>query len=211
MNAAFEQMAVIMRRKRQSLCLILAVGLALALGCADRGRTEPWPPIVDIQGRRHQPFDEQETKAVVLVFVLSDCPIANSYIPKLNQMYEEFVKLGVRLFVVQADPHATVKQVLEHAQSYEIAAPVLLDSKHKWVKLAGVTKTPEVAVFLPDGTMPYRGRIDDQYAGLGQRRAQFTSDDLRKAIESVLAGRPVEHPVTEAVGCFIPQLSVEGK
>jgi hypothetical protein len=165
----------------------------------------PWPTITDIDGHRHQPFEQPDVKAVVMVFVLADCPIANSYVPKLNRMNDEFVKQGVRFFLVESDLNATVEHVRAHAQSYEIAAPVLLDSEHVWVKLAGVTKTPEAAVFVPDGRMPYRGRIDDQYAALGKRRAEATSFDLEEAIKAVLAGRSVEHPLTDAIGCFIPE------
>jgi len=51
----------------------------------------------------------------------------------------------------------------------------------------------------------YRGRIDDQFAGLGKRRTVVTSHDLRDALEATLVGKPVPQPRTEAVGCPIPK------
>ena len=42
----------------------------------------PWPTITDIDGHRHQPFEQPDVKAVVMVFVLADCPIAKQAIPR---------------------------------------------------------------------------------------------------------------------------------
>ena len=84
--------------------------------------------------------------------------------------------------------------------------PVALDPRHEWVKRVRPTIAPEAAVFSPTGDLLYRGRIDDQYAGLGKRRTNVTSHDLRDALEAILAGEPVPVARTDAVGCPIPQL-----
>ena len=46
------------------------------------------PPVelVDVAGQTHRPFDDPQTRAVALVFLLPDCPIANSYAPELNRL-----------------------------------------------------------------------------------------------------------------------------
>jgi len=69
--------------------------------------------------------------------------------------------------------------------------------------------TPEAAVFVPGGPrarLVYRGRIDDRYVAFGRVRAAPTTHDLEDAVAATLAGRPVPHDVTPAVGCFIPDL-----
>jgi hypothetical protein len=53
------------------------------------------------------------------------------------------------------------------------------------------------------GAIRYRGRIDNAYADLGKPRQHVTSHDLRVSLDSVLAGRPVPTPETEALGCYI--------
>jgi hypothetical protein len=63
--------------------------------------------------------------------------------------------------------------------------------------------TPTAVVVDAQGTVRYRGRVDNLYAALGKTRQQVTSHDLRDALDAVLAGRPVAHPETEAIGCFI--------
>ena len=49
----------------------------------------------------------------------------------------------------------------------------------------------------------YRGRIDDRFVDLGLERPSPTRRDLAEAIAAVLAGKPVDQPRTQAVGCFI--------
>lgn len=164
------------------------------------------PLLTDVEGHTHQPFASAETKALVLVFVLPDCPIANSVMPELNRLQAEYASRGVAVLLVHVDSEVTADQARQHAREYEVLAPVVLDPQHAWVKRADATTTPEAAVFTRSGELVYRSRINDLYAGLGKRRQQATSHDLRDAIEAVLVGRPVSQPRTEAVGCPIPEL-----
>ena len=62
---------------------------------------------------------------------------------------------------------------------------------------------PEVAVLSPKGDLLYRGRIDDLYADFGKRRTRPTSRELKDALETVLAGKPITVTRTEAIGCDI--------
>jgi hypothetical protein len=192
---------------------LLTAALAgfLLAGCArqaDRAAVpEPGFSLRDIDGVEHRPFADPDVRAVTLVFVLADCPIANAYAPEINRLCREFGGRGVRFFLVQVDPDLLDDEARQHARSYGYPCPVVADRRHVLVERAGATVVPEAAVFGPDGERLYRGRIDDQYADLGKRRPQVTSRDLCDALDAVLAGRAVERPVTPAVGCFIPPLS----
>src|SRR5262245_12466853 len=166
-----------------------------------------WPPVfLDNEGRDHRPVEDAGAKAVVLIFILTDCPIANSYLPQINRLQQTFASRGVRMFLIHADPQVTMEAAREHAREYEILSPVVLDPEHAWVQKAGAKVTPEAVVFSPAGEVLYRGRIDDQYVGVGQRRTQITSHDLEDALAAILTGKPVLQPQKEAVGCFIPEL-----
>jgi hypothetical protein len=54
-------------------------------------------------------------------------------------------------------------------------------------------------------TLRYRGRVDDRWTKRFERKpgSQPAKEDLREALNSILAGRPVAVPVTEPVGCPI--------
>jgi hypothetical protein len=191
-------------------------GITLGPGCHSSqderatsvpGSTAPsgWMPVFrDVEGRQHEPFRNPATRAVAIVFVLADCPIANSYLPELNRLNETYGSRGVVFLLVHADTTATEQAARTHAVEYQVAFPVLLDPQHVLVQRAGATRTPEVALYDRTGALRYRGRIDDRHVALGKRRPQATSYDLREALEAVLAGNESFQLFTEAVGCFIP-------
>src|SRR5262245_24691317 len=107
------------------------------------GAANVWNPVfLDIGGQEQRPFDEPDVKAVALVFVLQDCPIANSYMPELKRLYEQFEPRGVRMIVVESDPKITLAEARRHAAEYQIALPVVVDADHRWVKFAMAKRTP---------------------------------------------------------------------
>jgi len=164
--------------------------------------------LTDIHGRRQQPFDDPQTTAVVLVFVLQDCPIANSYIPELNRLHADYEPRGIQLLLVQVDAQASIEDLRKHAQEYRVEFPVVWDERHAWVQTTGATITPEASVLSPGGELLYRGRIDDRHVAFG-KRPEATTHDLRDALDAILAGRPIAQPRTQAVGCFILNVAPE--
>jgi hypothetical protein len=165
-----------------------------------------WNPVFKtFDGRELRPATNSQ--ATVLVFLLKDCPIANSFIPELNRLDEEFRPRGVSLLLIHADSQVTPDEARAHATEYQIKLPVTLDPNHHWVKTAAATTSPEAVVFSKTGQIVYRGRINDQYVGLGKRRAVVTSHDLKSALEAILANQPIPQPKTEPIGCPIPILS----
>lgn len=194
-----------------SSCLSLSITLALltlASGCGPRVTAESprvGVEVQDVEGGKHWLFDGREGQAVVLVFWMQDCPIANAYAPEINRLAKEYTGRGVRWFVVQVDRQLTAEAARRHAHEYELTCPVILDHEQRLVREAGATRTPEVAVYSSDRALLYRGRIDDRYVDFGQRRAEPTTHDLREALEDILAGRAVAKPRTEPIGCDIPK------
>ncbi|HEY7425302.1 MAG TPA: redoxin family protein [Gemmataceae bacterium] len=162
--------------------------------------------VEDLQGKKVQPLRTGEAKASVLFFLTPDCPISNSYAPEINAIVAENADKPLWFHVVYVDPDLKVEQARKHAASFGYRCSVLLDPKHQLVAATGVTTTPEVAVVMADGTIAYRGRIDDLYPQIGVKRRAPTRRDLRDALAAVLAGREVHTTRTAAVGCSIPDL-----
>jgi hypothetical protein len=189
---------------------LAAAAILAAVGCADHpppeASSDSLPPLVDLNGQPLRPFEQPGVKALATIFVLPDCPIANSYLPQINRLHEQFAPQGVEFVLVHADPATTAEQARKHVEDYGIGLPMIVDSDHAWVRRAGATRTPEAVVFSPRGEILYRGRIDDRYVGLGQKRPQPTTHDLQDALVAMVAGQGVKVPRTEAVGCYIPEL-----
>lgn len=142
-------------------------------------------------------------KAVVLLFIAHDCPISNSYAPEIKRLCAHYTPEKIAFYLVYSEQDLSLTAAKQHAHDYGYTCPLVLDPKHRLVRKAGATVTPEAAVFTPDGRLLYRGRIDDLYYGYGQRRYAVTEHDLRDALDAALSGKPVPKPRTQAIGCFI--------
>ena len=161
-------------------------------------------PFRDLNGAVHDPLDVRGVVAHVLIFVTTDCPIANGYAPEIRAIAREHADNPLRFYLIHVDPDITPEIADKHSREYGVTMPVLLDPRHRLVREVGATITPEVAVLSPGGGMPYRGRIDDLYSDLGHKRRAPRTRDLRNALAAVLFGKPVRVARTTAIGCDIP-------
>jgi hypothetical protein len=137
---------------------------------------------------------------------LQDCPISNRYAPEIQRLADEFSAKRVPFYLVHVDPQLTSADAKKHAKEYGYKLPVLIDRKHELVKHLKATTAPEAFVIGAEGSVVYRGRIDDRYAAIGKPRSQVQRQDLRIALTAVVAGKPVEVAETKAIGCYIPEL-----
>ncbi len=160
----------------------------------------------DLNGHPVERIAPAGTKAVVLFFTASDCPISNRYIPEIERLDHEFAPQGVHFWWVYPNPGDTAAVVRRHDEQFGLHADAVLDTEQRLTHMAHATITPEVAVFTStaEGLREvYRGRIDDRYVALGQERPAATRHDLEMAIRAVLATRAVPKPRGPAVGCSI--------
>lgn len=159
--------------------------------------------IQDLDGKTHTLWSDQTTKATVVVFVDTDCPIANSYQPLLRRLAREYAGKGVAFFQVHPDPDLQVGNARQHVKDFAITVPVAIDHDQSLTKKLKATTTPEVFVLTRDGKTAYRGRIDNSYSTFGKRRPEPTENNLKDALDAVLAGKKIAIPVTKPVGCLI--------
>lgn len=159
--------------------------------------------IEDLDGHAIRPLIDQKGPATVLIFVTRDCPISNRYTPTINQLWQEFSRQQVKFHVVYVETEDKRLEIKKHAAAYEYKFAPLFDPRHTLVKAVRVAVTPEAFVFTPDGKIAYQGRIDDRFIDFGKMRHSPTRQDLRLALQSIVAGRPVAIRRTEAIGCFV--------
>src|SRR5262249_1329625 len=96
----------------------------------------------------------------------------------------------------------TVLDAAAQAVEFGVEFPFVKDLDGSCARALGVTRTPEVAVLDGKYRLCYRGRIDDQYRP-GAARKEPTRDDLREALDDVLAGKAVRVETTAVDGCLI--------
>jgi len=143
-----------------------------------------------------------DSKALVLLFTRSDCPISNRYAPELERLFKAYSSQGVEFELVYPEPELTASAMEKHNREYGYSMPSVLDSSHKLVNMAKARVTPEAAVFV-HGHEIYLGRIDDWYASWSKSRVKPLHHDLQDEITAVLAGAMPAYRETKAIGCAI--------
>ena len=186
-----------------ALCL---VGPLVGVTATAGEPSDAWR-LADIDGTIHSPFDDESVRAIALIFISTDCPIANSYQPLLQRLAGQYDRHAIRFFLIHSNPEVTVAKARKHANEFKIKPPVVIDVNQTISRRVGAIITPQAFVIVRDQESPaYQGRIDNLYAGYGKKRKTATTHDLADALDAVIAGRAPEKSKTEAVGCYISYL-----
>jgi hypothetical protein len=179
-----------MLRRALFMSLIVAMVLMLPAGLPAQSR----------------PLAAAGTKAVVLFFVATDCPVSNRTFPEMRRLREEFAGQRVRFWFVYPNEGETAAAIAEHQKEFDAGGETWVDAKGELVALTHARVTPEVAVLVPAGAAwrrVYVGRVDDRYVRLGLQRPQATEHFAEQAIQAVLHGQPVPPATGTPVGCAI--------
>jgi peroxiredoxin len=147
----------------------------------------------------------RDKKAIVIIFLGTECPINNAYLQPLGKMAKAYASRGVAFIAINSNCQDTIERVAQHVKDNTVAFPVLKDDGNKIADEFGAQRTPEA--FLLDGEhrIRYHGRIDDQF-GIGYKRPAPTTHELCDAIDSVLAGKAVAKTATSVAGCLIARI-----
>lgn len=192
-----------------SLMSRVCLSVTLALFCTGLGGVwgkQVFPRLADANGVVHSSDEWAAAKAVVFLFLGTECPISNRYSPEINRIVGDYGTLGVVFYAVYADPSVTPDDVRRHGKDFGYGFPGLLDPRQELAHLTGAEVTPTAVVLTPDRKVAYVGRIDNRYVSFGKFRPDPTRRDLRLAVDAVLSGKPVAVSRTKAIGCFLPPL-----
>jgi peroxiredoxin len=189
--------------------IILIAALAVLHAAARAGSVPPAIGAVapnfalkDIHRRGRSLHGFTNRKCFVVVFMDTECPVANLYVPTLIALSKEYASKGVQLLAINSSSQDSFVSVSAHAQERELPFPVLKDFDQKVADAFGARRSPEVFLLDEKRVIRYHGRIDDQYEN-GFRRVRPARRELCEAIDEVLAGKAVSTPATEAAGCLI--------
>src|SRR5262245_33054576 len=145
-------------RRRLLLVPGLVLGLSLLAGPEPAGRAKAPPPrkvaaftLEDVTGRPRSLADFRDKKALVVVFIGTECPISNSYVPRLAELHAAFAPRGVQFLAVNSNSQDTPARIAGHAREHGIPFPVLKDTAAAVADRFGARRTPEAFVLDPAG------------------------------------------------------------
>jgi len=194
--------------QRFTFAVLLTLGTLASADAADLGRVGEYR-LNDTAGAAHTPADWQDAKAVVYVVLGTECPVSNGYAPHFQRLADKYAAKDVRLVGIYAEPTVSADEARQHGEEYGLKFVRLLDPAHELTTQSGAKTMPSVIVALPDGTIAYRGRVDDRWSPEGKRRDVPRTRELEDALEAVLSGKPPTVAETTPFGCPIPQVKSE--
>jgi peroxiredoxin len=180
-----------------------AVVLSVPAFAADAPRVVGDFTLNDTADKSRSLAEFKDKKPVAVVFLGTECPVNNAYLPVLAEMHKEFAAKGIQFLAINSNWQDSPLRVAAHAKEHGLPFPVLKDTANVVADKFGARRTPEAFVLTPDGTIVYQGRIDDRFGFGGTTRPTPTRRDLAEAIEDVLAGKPVRVAKTDVAGCLI--------
>lgn len=169
--------------------------------------------LPDVTGKFYKLNDFADAEALVIIFTCNHCPTAQAYEDRIIRFTDEYRNKGVAVVAIM--PNSTMGLLPEECgytdlnDSYEemqIRAsdmkynfPYLYDGDDQAVSLKyGPSTTPHAFVFDKARKLQYVGRLDAT-----EKPGTTNAEDLRDAVDAVLAGTPVKEPVNKAFGCSV--------
>ncbi len=158
--------------------------------------------LPDHLGKMHRLSDFANRRLLVVAFLGTECPLAKLYAGRLQRLAGEYADRGVAVIAIDSNQQDSLRELAAFVRRHELKYPVLKDRANEVADLFGAERTPQVFVLDENRRVRYQGRVDDQYV-VGIVRDHATREDLRIALDELLAGRKVSEPETKALGCII--------
>jgi peroxiredoxin len=162
----------------------------------------------DADGKAIGLADFADRRAIIVIFLSTECPIADKYLPVIAEMAKRDADRSVQWLAVYSSSSDDAAKVAAHVKQFAIKIPALVDSDQQVLQAVGAERTAEA--FLLDGrrVIRYRGRIDDRF-GYDYARDAAKRNDLETAVDELLAHKEISVPMTRVQGCIIGTRSSE--
>lgn len=143
-------------------------------------------------------------KALMVVFICRHCPYVQHIKGALAGIGRDYAAKDAAIVAISAnDPAAypadAPESLAEMAKEEGFTFPFLFDESQDTAHAYTAVATPDTFIFDKDRKLVYRGQFDDTRP----QGDPATGKDVRAALDSVLAGRPVSPDQKPAIGCGI--------
>lgn len=147
-----------------------------------------------------------DKKATVVMFLCNHCPYVLYVNPEIVRLSEEYQGKGVAFVAINSNdvdthPDDAPDKMAEQARAVGYTFPYLFDETQEVARQYDAACTPDFYVFDGDLKLYYRGQLDDSRPK--RNPIPSTGEDLRRALDSVLAGQPAPDMQRPSGGCNI--------
>ena len=177
----------------------------------ETGQPAPDFRLPDVNGKYVSLSDFNDAEVLVIIFHCNHCPTSQAYEERMISFTKEYKDKGVALVAIMpnsamgllpeecgyTDLNDSFEEMKIRYENMKYNFPYLYDGDTQSVAIAyGPVATPHAYVFDKDRKLRYNGRIDAV-----EKPGGANSEDLRAAVDALLAGKPVATPVNKVFGC----------
>jgi peroxiredoxin len=169
------------------------------------GTKAPDFTLPDASGKKVSLSDFADAPALVVIFMCNHCPYVKHVAAGLAQLAKDYQQRGVSVVGINANdvdayPEDSPARMAEEVKARGYTFPYLCDATQCVAKAYRAACTPDFYLFDRRQTLVYRGQMDSSRPGSG---VPVTGEDLRAALDAVLAGKPVAANQKASLGCNI--------
>ena len=169
------------------------------------GTKAPDFSLVSVDGKTYSLADFESAPALLVMFMCNHCPyvihVADE-LAKLANYYQQknVAVVGISSNDVAGYPQDSPEQMVHEAENRGYTFPYLFDETQDVAKAYKAACTPDFFLFDKDQKLVYRGQLDSSRP---KTEIPVTGEDLRTALDAVIAGQPVTEDQKPSLGCNI--------
>lgn len=144
-------------------------------------------------------------KALLVMFICRHCPYVKHVEKELAKIGQDYKDGDVAIVAISSnDPDYDFEDrpesLAEQAKELQFSYPYLFDETQEVAKSFTAACTPDFFLFDNKQKLVYRGQIDSSRPG---NNIPVTGEDLRQALDNVLAGKSMSQNQKPSAGCNI--------
>ena len=169
------------------------------------GTAAPDFSLLNVDGKTVSLSDFDEAPALLVIFMCNHCPFVIHVADPLAQLTQEYLARGVAIVGINSNdvanyPADSPEQMVAEAEQRGYAFPYLYDETQEVAHAYRAACTPDFFLFDANKQLVYRGQMDSSRPDSG---IPVTGEDLRAALDAVLAGNQPAENQTPSIGCNI--------
>lgn len=144
-------------------------------------------------------------KPTLVAFICNHCPYVLHLAEQLATLGKDYQAKGVGVVAISSNdvenyPDDSPEKMKAEVDRAGYTFPYLYDESQAVAQAYRAACTPDFFLFDAEHKLVYRGQIDSSRPGNGK---PVTGEDIRAALDAVLAGQPVAEAQTPSLGCNI--------
>ena len=169
------------------------------------GTPAPDFSLVNVDGKTVSLSDLGDAPALLVIFMSNHCPFVIHVADQLAQLAQGYQARGVAIVGIGSNdvasyPADSPEQMVAEAETRGYTFPYLYDETQAVAHAYRAACTPDFFLFDADRRLVYRGQMDASRPDSG---IPVTGEDLRAALDAVLAGEKPSDDQRPSLGCNI--------